>query len=74
MKTVRISIRLPDDLLEELSRILGPGKRSRFIAEAVGRSLKEHRGRRLGAEYEAACQDISRVNAELATTVGDGVE
>ncbi len=74
MKTVRINISLPDALLEELSREVGPRKRSRFIAEAVERSLKEQRDRRLAAEYEAAADEISRINAELEGAIGDGVD
>jgi metal-responsive CopG/Arc/MetJ family transcriptional regulator len=74
MKTVRVNISLPDDLLQEISREVGPRKRSRFIAEAVERSLKELRDRRLVAEYEAAALEISRVNGELEGAIGDGLD
>ncbi|MDR3569710.1 MAG: hypothetical protein P4L43_16915 [Syntrophobacteraceae bacterium] len=74
MKTVRINISLPDYLLEEISRQVSPGKRSRFIAEAVERSLKEQRDHTLAAEYEAAAREIFRINGELEGAVGDGLD
>ena len=74
MKTVRITISLPDDLYDGLSRVVGSKNISRLIAETFDHSLKEHRNTRLAAEYEAASREISTVNAELAATVGDGVE
>ena len=74
MKTVRINISLPDEMVKEISREVGPRKRSRFIAEAVARSLKEQRDRRLAAEYEAAAAEVSRVNRELEGAVGDGID
>jgi metal-responsive CopG/Arc/MetJ family transcriptional regulator len=74
MKTVRINISLPNEVLEEISREVGPRKRSRFIAEAVERSLKEQRDRRLAAEYEAAAAEISRINRELEGAIGDGLD
>jgi metal-responsive CopG/Arc/MetJ family transcriptional regulator len=74
MKTVRINISLPDDLLEEISREVGPRKRSRFIAEAVALSLKERRRRRLAAEYESAAQEMSMINSELESVAGDGID
>lgn len=74
MKTVRINISLPVDLLEEIAREVGPRNRSRFIAESVERSLKEHRDRRLAAEYEAAADEISRIDGELEGATGDGLD
>jgi metal-responsive CopG/Arc/MetJ family transcriptional regulator len=74
MKTVRINISLPEDLLDDISREVGSRKRSRFIAEAVARSLKEQRDRRLAAEYEAAAAEISRINRELEGAAGDGID
>ncbi len=74
MKTVRINISVPGQLLEDISREVGPQKRSRFIAEAIARSLKEHRDRRLAAEYEAAAAETSRINRELEGTAGDGLD
>lgn len=74
MKTVRINISLPDNLLEEITREIGPRKRSLFIAEAVERYLKELRDSRLAAEYEAAASEISRINGELQGITGDGLD
>jgi metal-responsive CopG/Arc/MetJ family transcriptional regulator len=74
MKTVRINISLPDYLLDEVSREVGPRERSRFIAEAVRRSLKDLRDRRLAAEYEAAADEVSRANRELEGAISDGVD
>ena len=74
MKTVRINISLPEELLEEMSREIGPRKRSLFIAEAVARSLRERRDRKLAAEYEAATAEISMTNRDLEGAVADGLD
>jgi metal-responsive CopG/Arc/MetJ family transcriptional regulator len=74
MKTVRVNISLPEELLKEISREVGPRKRSRFIAGAIARSLKEQRDRRLAAEYEAAAAETSRINRDLEGVLGDGID
>ena len=74
MKTIRINISLPEELVEEISMEVGPRKRSLFIAEAVARSLKEQRDRRLAAEYEAAAAEISMTNRDLEGAVADGID
>lgn len=70
----RLNITLREDLLAELSRTVEPRKRSKFIQEAVARSLRELRERRLAREYEAASADMRRVNKELEGAIGDGID
>jgi metal-responsive CopG/Arc/MetJ family transcriptional regulator len=70
----RLNITLQEDLLAELTRAVEPRKRSRFIQEAVTRSLKELRDLRLAREYEEASAEIRRINLELEGTVGDGLD
>ena len=70
----RINITLHEDLLEELSRTVKPRKRSKFIQEAVARSLEEVRNQRLAREYEEASADMRRVNAEMEGAIGDGID
>ncbi len=70
----RLNITLQEDLLAELSRTVEPRKRSKFIQEAVARSLKELRHQRLAREYEEASADMRRINMELEGAIGDGID
>jgi metal-responsive CopG/Arc/MetJ family transcriptional regulator len=74
MSSVRINISLPEETFEELSRDIEPRKRSRFITQAVKRSLKEIKKQRLAAEYEETAAEIHRVNQELEGTLSDGLD
>lgn len=74
MNSIRINISLPHEIISELSREIEPRKRSRFITEAIKRSLKEQRARKLAAEYEEAAAEIRRVNQELEGVVTDGLD
>ncbi len=74
MNSVRINISLPKRTFKELSRDIEPGKRSRFIAQAVMRSLKEIRNERLAAEYEEASAETGRINKELEGVTSDGLD
>jgi metal-responsive CopG/Arc/MetJ family transcriptional regulator len=74
MHTVRVNISLPEELLKEISREIGPRKRSRFITQAITRSLKELKDQKLAAEYEEASAEISRINQELEGAVADGLD
>lgn len=73
MEFVRINISLPKETIRELSRRLPPRKRSRFIAEAVQKHLREEKARRLAAEYEEAADEIRRINRDLEGVVDDGL-
>jgi metal-responsive CopG/Arc/MetJ family transcriptional regulator len=74
MSSVRINISLPEEVLTEITQEIQPRKRSRFITEAIVRSLKEQRNRRLAAEYEEAAAEIKRVNQEMEGTLSDGLD
>jgi metal-responsive CopG/Arc/MetJ family transcriptional regulator len=74
MHTTRVNISLPEELLKEISREVGPRKRSRFITQAIARSLKELKDQKLAAEYEEASAEISRINQELEGAVADGLD
>jgi metal-responsive CopG/Arc/MetJ family transcriptional regulator len=74
MESVRINISLPKDMLKELSKEIGPRKRSQFIAEAINRLIKEKRAERLSAEYQEAAAEIRRVNEELEGVLTDGLD
>jgi len=74
MHTVRVNISLPEDLLNEISREVGPRKRSRFITQAIARSLKELKDQKLAAEYEEAAAEISRINQEVDGVTADGLD
>ena len=74
MSSVRINISLPEETFKELSKDVEPRKRSRFITQAVKRSLKKIKKQRLAAEYEEAAAEIRRVNQELEGTLSDGLD
>jgi metal-responsive CopG/Arc/MetJ family transcriptional regulator len=74
MASVRINISLPEDAFKELSKDIEPRKRSRFIAQAVKKSLKDLKKQRLAAEYEEAAAEVRRVNQELEGTISDGLD
>jgi metal-responsive CopG/Arc/MetJ family transcriptional regulator len=70
----RVSINLSEDLLAEISEVVGPRQRSRFISEAIIRSLKELRAKKLAVEYKEAASEIRKINEELEGTIGDGLD
>jgi len=74
MSSVRINVSLPEETFKEISRDIEPRKRSRFITQAVKRSLKDLKKQRLTAEYEQAAAEIRRVNQELEGAVSDGLD
>ena len=74
MSSVRINISLPEETYKELSRNVESRKRSRFITQAVMRSLEEMRKKRLAAEYEEAAKEMKRINQDLEGTVSDGLD
>lgn len=74
MGFVRINVSLPRETFSELSNNIEPRKRSRFITEALQRSLKEQRNRRLAAEYKEATAEIQRINKELEGAISDGLD
>ena len=74
MSSVRINISLPEVVMTEITQEIQPRKRSRFITEAIVRSLKEQRDRRLAIEYEEAAAEIKRVNQEMEGTFSDGLD
>mgnify|MGYP001230965040 CR=1 FL=1 len=74
MNSVRINISLPKKVMSEITQKIEPRKRSRFITEAIVRSLKEQRNRRLAAEYEEAAAEIKRLNQEMEGTLSDGLD
>ena len=70
----RVNINLSEDLLAEISEVVGPRQRSRFISEAIIRSLKELRAKKLAVEYQEAASEIRKINEELEGTIGDGLD
>jgi len=74
MNSVRINISLPKETFKELSRDIEPRKRSRFITQAVMRSLKEIKKQKLAAEYEEASAEIKRINKDLEGVISDGLD
>jgi metal-responsive CopG/Arc/MetJ family transcriptional regulator len=74
MNSVRINISLPKETFKELSKDIEPRKRSRFITQAVMRSLKEIKKQKLAAEYAEASAEIKRINRGLEGVTSDGLD
>ena len=74
MSSVRINISLPQEVMSEITQKIEPRKRSRFITEAIVRSLQDQRNRRLAAEYKEAAGEIKRVNQKMEGTISDGLD
>ena len=70
----RINISLADDLLEELSQMVPPRKRSRFVAEGLRELLNRKKATLLAEEYQAAAAEIRQVNQALEGVIGDGLD
>jgi metal-responsive CopG/Arc/MetJ family transcriptional regulator len=67
-------ISLPEDIFKDLSDVIGSRKRSRFISQAIERSLRELKEEELAKEYKEAAAEIRRVNQDLEGTLGDGID
>jgi len=74
MDTIRLNVSIPRDIFEDLSRTVKPRKRSRFITDAIRKSLKKEQDQRLAAEYEEAASEIRRTNQELQGVISDGLD
>jgi metal-responsive CopG/Arc/MetJ family transcriptional regulator len=71
---VRININVPEEVLDEISEVVEPRKRSRFITEGIIRSLNELREKKLAVEYQEAADEIRRFNRDLEGAIADGLD
>ena len=74
MELVRLNVSMPRDIFENLSKTVKPRKRSRFITDAIRKSLKKEQDQKLAAEYKEAASEIRRVNQELEGVISDGLD
>ena len=74
MNSVRINISLPKEVFKEISKDVGPRKRSRFITEAIKSHLKKQKAQKLAAEYKEASEEIRRINREMEGAISDGLD
>lgn len=74
MESVRINVSIPKKIFDELTQEVGSRNRSRFITEAIMRSIRERRDQRLAADYQEAAAEIRRINKELERVVSDGLD
>jgi len=74
MKTVRINVSLPENVLQELAKEAPGRQRSKFIHEAILSLIKEKRAARLARDYQEAAAEIRRVNREMEGAVNDGLD
>jgi len=74
MKTARINISLPQDVVAQLDMAVPARQRSRFVRDAVVRLLKEKQAETLAGEYRQAASEIRRINQDLEETLPDGLD
>jgi len=74
MGTVRLNISLPENLFQELNKEVKSRQRSRFISNAVRKSLKNIKSQKLAEEYREAAKDIRKINQELEGVLSDGLD
>lgn len=69
MGTSRLNITLPEELVEELDRIVGPRRKSRFIASTLQERLNKLRSERLEAVlkegYQAGIQEGEEITQDF---------
>ena len=69
MNTVRLNITLPEELAEQLDKLVAPKKKSRFIAEAlrerVGKIQNEQLQKLLEEGYQATRQESLDIAKEF---------
>ena len=66
MSTVRVNITLPEDLARQLDSLVGPKKKSRFITEALKKSLADLQRERLEALLEEGYRAAQSQSLALA--------
>jgi metal-responsive CopG/Arc/MetJ family transcriptional regulator len=76
MSTYRFNITLPKDLIEELDQIVGPRKKSRFIADSLRDRLERLRAEKLQAllkeGYQARFQEGKEITQDFEETDLEG--
>jgi len=69
MGIARLNITLPEELVAELNQIVGPRRKSRFIASTIRNRLNELRAERLREKlaegYRARNQESSNLTKEF---------
>ncbi len=67
--TIRLNITIPRDVFQDLEKLAGSRKRSRFIAEAVKEKIERHRKRELDTllteGYRACKQESIELSKEF---------
>nr|MDO8075841.1 ribbon-helix-helix domain-containing protein [Candidatus Freyarchaeota archaeon] len=74
-RTVVLTIKVPEELLEELNRKVGRGKRSAFIKEAIIEKLRQEDTEET-AELKGEIEQLRMriLNLEKAIKTGKGIE
>jgi len=66
MGIARLNITLPEELVEELDQIVGPRRKSRFIASTVRDRLNELRAERLREKLAEGYRARKQESSDLA--------
>ncbi len=73
MSSIRVNVSLPEGTFSELKEEVPLRERSKFIAVAISKLIKERREERLAREYREAAKDIGEAYKDLEGTLNDGL-
>jgi metal-responsive CopG/Arc/MetJ family transcriptional regulator len=73
MPAVRVNVSLPESTYSELKKEVPLRERSRFIATAIKRLIKERQKERLAVEYREAANEMEESYRDLEGTLSDGL-
>ncbi len=64
--TIRLNITIPREIFQDLEKLAGPRKRSRFIAQAVKEKIERHQKRELDTLLTEGYQSCRQEGIELS--------
>jgi len=73
MSSVRLNVSLPQVTYSELKDEVPVRERSKFIAIAINKLIKERRKERLAQEYRQAAKETEEAYKDLEGTLNDGL-
>lgn len=73
MSSIRVNVSLPEVTYSELKEEVPVRERSKFIAVAINKLIKERRKERLAREYRQAAKETEEVYKDLEGTLNDGL-
>ena len=73
MSSIRVNVSLPEVTYAELKEEVPLRERSKFVAVAINRLIKERRKERLAREYREAAKETEDAYKDMEGTLSDGL-